>query len=123
MIIVIGIGGAIGAVLRYLASHHFAGLLGTSFPWGTLVINLFGSFLLGILYGLSINFPLDPHIKGFIGTGLLGAFTTFSTFSIENLIMLRDGNYLAMMSYLAGTILGGIACGFLGIVMGSLFPG
>lgn len=123
MILVISIGGAIGAVLRYFASLYFAKSMGSSFPWGTLLINMSGSLGLGIVYGVALNIPIHPQLKAFITIGLLGAFTTFSTFSLETVVMLREGEFFRMALYLAGTTVGGMACAFLGITVGGILSG
>ncbi len=89
----IGLGGFIGANLRYLISVALAQLLGTGFPYGTLAVNGIGSFVLGLVMALSQLLPFGTELRLFVGTGMMGALTTFSTFSYETLEMLRTANY------------------------------
>ena len=90
-VILVALGGSIGAVLRYLLSIFMIQLFGSSFPFGTLLVNLLGSFLMGVVYALGQLSHISPEIKALIGIGLLGALTTFSTFSNETLLLLQEG--------------------------------
>ena len=90
--IAIMIGGAMGAAMRYLVSNGIYSLLGREFPYGTLFVNVLGSFLMGFLTVLLIEKGnIDPLIKAAILVGFLGAFTTFSTFSIDTLALINKG--------------------------------
>ena len=93
----IGIGGFFGAVARYLMSIAVQGLfVGSVFPWGTVSVNIFGSLLIGFGVGfIEIRPLISPEIRLLAISGFLGAFTTFSTFSHENLILLREGHTVA----------------------------
>lgn len=93
-IIVVGIGGFIGAVLRMFAMNIVNKILPHSISFGTLFVNVLGSFIIGLLFSYAQNKGLSPLLKSFISTGFLGAFTTFSTFSYENLLLLQGGNYI-----------------------------
>jgi len=85
-------GGAIGALLRYWTSLAVYGRLGTGFPYGTLAVNVIGSLLMGFLsIWLVERLAIGPAIRGFLLIGLLGAFTTFSTFSLETLNLIESG--------------------------------
>ncbi len=90
-VILVALGGSIGAVLRYLLSIFMIQLFGSSFPFGTLLVNLLGSFLMGVVYALGQLSHVSPEIKELVGIGLLGALTTFSTFSNETLLLLQEG--------------------------------
>ncbi|HFC91991.1 MAG TPA: fluoride efflux transporter CrcB [Leucothrix mucor] len=91
-IIVIMIGGALGAAMRYLVSSGFYSLLGRDFPYGTLAVNVIGSFFMGVLTVLLIDrVEVDPLIKLAILVGFLGSFTTFSTFSMDTLVLINEG--------------------------------
>jgi CrcB protein len=91
-LLAIAAGGAAGAVLRYWTSQAVYGRLGTSFPWGTLTVNVAGSLLMGFLYiWLIERMASGPALRAFLTIGLLGAFTTFSTFSVETLNLLESG--------------------------------
>ncbi len=91
-IMAIMIGGALGAAMRYLVSNGFYSLLGRDFPYGTLAVNVIGSFLMGVLTVLLIDRgEIDPLIKLAILVGFLGSFTTFSTFSMDTLVLINEG--------------------------------
>lgn len=93
-IIIVGIGGFIGAVLRMFVINIVNKILPHSISFGTLFVNVLGSFIIGFLFSYAQNKGLSPLLKSFISTGFLGAFTTFSTFSYENLLFLQSGNYI-----------------------------
>lgn len=84
-------GGAIGTVLRYGASGFISKYFDGVFPWGTLVVNLIGCFLIGLVWEISANVVVAPSWRAFVFIGLLGAFTTFSTFGLETMNLLRAG--------------------------------
>ncbi len=87
----VGFGGFLGAILRFLVSGWVQRMFSSSFPYGTLAVNGLGSLLLGFLMGLSEGNIVSPQVRLLVGIGLLGAFTTFSTFSYETLMLLRGG--------------------------------
>ncbi|MCZ7557185.1 MAG: fluoride efflux transporter CrcB [Bacteroidia bacterium] len=104
-VLAVAIGGGIGAALRYLLSGAVYRVLGTDFPYGTLAVNLLGSVILGWLmeateYGTSAA----PMLRLFLGVGLCGGFTTFSTFSYETMRLLSDGVYLQALLNVAGSV-------------------
>ncbi|HSO81007.1 fluoride efflux transporter CrcB [Thiocapsa sp.] len=95
-LIAIAAGGALGSLARYGMSSAVYAWLGRGFPWGTLAVNLLGSFLMGLLFVVLIErLSWAPEWRGAILIGFLGAFTTFSTFSIETLNLLEEGAMLA----------------------------
>ena len=94
-VLTIAAGGAVGAVLRYWVSSGTHALLGRGFPYGTLVVNVLGSFAIGFLFVLFLErMTLSGEWRAGILIGVLGAFTTFSTFSIETLNLLEEGAHL-----------------------------
>jgi len=98
-IIIVGIGGFIGSNLRFLTSKMMVSALGTSFPYGTLFVNVAGGFILGfVMLWTTEIVDADPRIRLFIGTGMIGALTTFSTFSVETINMIRESNYVLAAS-------------------------
>lgn len=106
-LLAIAVGGAAGSILRYAAStfaHRFAE---PTFPWGTLAVNLFGCFLIGFLWPLFEKAAATPEARALVFIGILGGFTTFSTFGIETFHLLRDGEYgRAAANMLASNIIG-----------------
>ena len=116
-ILVIALGGAVGAVLRYLVSLLVISFAGESWPYGTLVVNLLGSFLIGFLWQLfdTVTYPHNTRLLVF--TGGLGAFTTFSTFGLESLTLLQMGRTRDGMLYLLASNVGGLLCVWLGFVV------
>ncbi len=93
-ILFVALGGSIGAVFRYLISIFMLQLFGSAFPFGTLLVNVIGSFLMGVIYALGQVSQVSPEIKALVGVGLLGALTTFSTFSNETLLLIQGGDWL-----------------------------
>lgn len=93
-LLLVALGGSIGAVFRYLISIFMIQVFGSSFPFGTLLVNVLGSFLMGVIYALGQMSHISPELKALIGIGLLGALTTFSTFSNETLLLMQEGDWL-----------------------------
>lgn len=92
----------------------------SGFPWGTLVINVSGSFLLGVLFGLEFRRVLPPDARLALAIGLIGAYTTFSTWSVETLRLAQSGSYgLAAVNAIGSTMLGLVAA-WLGVALGRL---
>ncbi|MBQ5663881.1 MAG: fluoride efflux transporter CrcB [Bacteroidaceae bacterium] len=111
-IFIVGLGSFIGGGGRYFISMAMKGLSG-GFPWGTLLVNLLGCFMIGLFAGY---FNKDANVTLFLTYGICGGFTTFSTFSRESLIMLQGGNYWGVISYVAISVVVGIiltACGYM----------
>lgn len=91
----IAAGGALGAMMRYGVSNGVHMLFGRDFPYGTLTVNVLGSLLIGLLYILLIErYSMGPQVRAILIIGVLGAFTTFSTFSLETYNLLEDGEFL-----------------------------
>lgn len=99
-IVAIAVGGAIGALLRYLVAGQVGRVAGVHFPWGTLVVNLTGAFGIGLLNGLFEKWLVSPHLKTFLLIGLLGAFTTFSTFGLETVRLIQGKEIDRALLYL-----------------------
>ena len=114
-------GGAIGAGLRYSLGTWIVTRTGAGFPWHTFAINVGGAFLLGVLMALS----LEKGVVGgdwrlFLGTGILGGFTTFSTLSYESIALMEQGLWAAGLGNMFGSAVAGLAAAWLGIVAGRL---
>jgi len=108
-VLAVAIGGASGAILRYITFLYFDKGHDHYFPWATLFINLVGSFLIGFLWGLFDKIYVSPGIRLFIFVGLLGSFTTFSTFAFEVFNISRNGSMLQGLIYMIGTNIIGIS--------------
>jgi CrcB protein len=116
-ILVIGLGGGIGSICRYLMqvliTRHFPG----SFPAGTFLVNITGCFIIGLLFGLSARHTwLTIEWRLFLITGICGGYTTFSSFSYESIMLFRQGNYLYFLLY----VLSSVVLGLLATVGGSM---
>lgn len=114
-LIVVGIGGAIGSILRFLTSkisvHFYNGI----FPLPTFIVNLLGCFLIGILIAYFSQHPANQQLRLLMITGFCGGFTTFSTFSSENLVLFQNGNIGVGALYLGLSVLGGVLAVWLGM--------
>lgn len=110
VVLIIGLGGFVGAISRYGLSQ-LLGSLGLSFPIGTFVCNMVGCLIIGLMLGLALRFhSFSPELKMFVVTGFCGALTTFSTFSNESLSMLRSSDYTMFFFYvLVSVVLGLLA--------------
>ena len=94
-ILVVFIGGGLGAVARYLLQGFVYRFAGTEFPYGTIVVNILGCFTIGLLMSsMEERFLATPALRLFLTIGILGGFTTFSSFSYETMALLREGNFL-----------------------------
>lgn len=121
-ILAVGIGGGIGAILRYLVGALFLQRFGPGFPWGTFVINVTGSFLIGVVAQLALTraFGITPTVRLFAATGVLGGYTTFSTFSLDTLTLAGDGAAPLAALYAAGSVAAGFFAAYLGQVVARL---
>ena len=106
-LIYIAIGGAAGALLRYTVSGYTYRYLNGVLPWGTLAVNLIGCFAIGFLWNVFENFAYSPNTRALIFIGVLGAFTTFSTFGLETFNLLKEGEIkFAILNILVSNIAG-----------------
>jgi CrcB protein len=105
-ILLIAAGGSIGALFRYYLSGIPYRYMGENFPYGTLLVNLTGAFLIGLLWGVTEEAVISPYIKSFVFIGVIASFTTFSTFALESALLIRDGEYAMSMAYILITNLG-----------------
>lgn len=115
--LVIGAGAVLGANARYLVGLYVAERFGTAFPYGTLLINVSGSLIIGFFLTLiAVRVPIDPLWRLFFATGFLGAYTTFSSYTFEAATLLREGAYLPALLYLLGSVVAGMIGVFAGIL-------
>ncbi|MFN0249678.1 MAG: fluoride efflux transporter CrcB [Kofleriaceae bacterium] len=109
----VGIGGAVGSIARYQIGL-FAMRRWPTFPWGTLAINLLGSLLLSFVLQLALRDRVGPTMTLALTTGVLGGFTTYSSFNHETLALMQSGAWARAAVYLAGTVLGCLVTGLIG---------
>ncbi|MBI5277558.1 MAG: fluoride efflux transporter CrcB [Burkholderiales bacterium] len=110
------VGGGIGASLRHWVNGVGLRLFGYDYPWGTFFINVSGSLLMGMVVELAAQkASLSPQVRLLVATGILGGYTTFSTFSLETGLLHTRGEHLAAIAYAAGSVLLGVAAFFLGM--------
>jgi CrcB protein len=114
-LLLVMIGGAIGAGLRYEVGRVSLRLMGPAFPWGTLAVNLLGGLLMGVLAGSLARVDGGEPARLLIGVGILGGFTTFSAFSLETWNLATRGQSGLALAYVAASVVGSIAFLFAGI--------
>ncbi|MDR6982980.1 CrcB protein [Rheinheimera pacifica] len=117
----VAIGGAVGACLRFGVNELAMNVLGKSFPFGTLLVNILGSFVLGWLYALFSSgvLAVSPW-RALIAIGLIGAFTTFSTFSLDTVLLLEQGDWLKAIANVLLNVLLCLTLAWLGLKLGSM---
>ena len=120
--LVVGLGGFLGANARYLVANWIGERYGTSFPYGTLLINVSGSFLIGLFLMLvTERFLVHPNWRLFFSVGFLGAYTTFSTFSFESLALIHNGFWRLGLLNMLGSVVLGLGATLCGVALARLF--
>ena len=110
MILAIAAGGAVGAVGRHYAAQQIMAVFGGGFPIGILICNVFGSFLMGVLVeAMALAWSPSLELRAFLGVGLLGAFTTFSTFSLDVVLLAQRGEFGLAFVYVAASVILSVA--------------
>jgi fluoride exporter len=115
----VAVGGALGSVARYWLSNAMAAAIGFGFPWGTLLINVLGSFVIGFFGTLTVEVPrfnVPPEIRVFVMVGICGGFTTFSAFSLQTVELARVGEWQRASWYVAASVALCLLVCWLGIV-------
>ncbi|MEU8179491.1 fluoride efflux transporter CrcB [Micromonospora sp. NPDC049044] len=118
-VLLIALGAAVGAPLRYLTDRAVQSRHDSAFPWGTLTVNVVGSLLLGALVG----WPVGPAVTAALGTGFCGALTTYSTFSYETLRLARGGDQGLAIVYVLGSVAAGLAAATAGYAVARALTG
>nr|MBA3531074.1 fluoride efflux transporter CrcB [Ardenticatenales bacterium] len=118
-LLALALGAIAGALLRYQATLWAAARFGTGFPYGTLLVNLVGSFILGFFLALATRGGVVAHptLRLFVATGFCGSLTTFSTLSYETVLLLTDGRLLPALLNAAGSVVAGLLCVVLGAAL------
>lgn len=115
-ILLVGLGGGLGSMARYLCQRWFAAMFSHPFPWGTFVVNAAGCLLIGIFWGISFkSFGSNESWKLFLMTGLCGGFTTFSAFTLEGIGLLKEQKPGLFFLYVAGSVLIGLLATYAGM--------
>ncbi|MBC2773854.1 fluoride efflux transporter CrcB [Rhizobium sp. AQ_MP] len=122
-ILLVAVGGAAGSVARYLTGIAMTRLLGPGFPWGTITVNIIGSFIIGLLTEMMARkFSAPLELRLLLVVGFLGGFTTFSSFSLDTMALFERGEGLTAFVYVAASVLLSLAAAFGGLALGrSLF--
>jgi fluoride exporter len=119
----IAAGGAAGALLRFFMSAAVTRFAGSDFPWGTLAVNVLGAFVMGVLVELmALKITVSSEWRAFLTICLLGGFTTFSAFSLESVLMLQKGEWIAAGAYMIGSVVLCVGALFLGLWMVRIWP-
>ena len=119
LLALVALGGAAGAVARYGVGGWIHGMTGAGFPWGTFVVNVAGCSILGLLMPLLQASVATPEARAFLAVGVLGGFTTFSTFSFESVALVQDGQWVRAAAYTLGSVGFGLAAAFAGFWLGT----
>ncbi len=120
--LIVGLGGFLGANARYLVANWIGMRYGTSFPYGTLVINVSGSFVIGLfLVLITERFRVHANWRLFFSVSFLGAYTTFSTFSFESLALMKDGFWVLSLLNIVGSVVLGLMATLSGVMIARLF--
>jgi fluoride exporter len=115
-VFLVALGGAVGASMRHVLSGAALRWAGPAWPWGTLIVNVSGSLLIGVLAGwLAFRGEGGTHWRLLLGTGVLGGFTTFSAYSLETALMIERREYVAAAAYSLGSVAVGLAAVFVGL--------
>lgn len=105
LLIAVGVGGAFGAVARFVTMNAVNHLTGSGFPWGTLVVNLIGSIILALLIEtMALKWSPSPELRAALVVGVMGSFTTFSTFSMDAYVLYERGQLMAAGGYVLGSV-------------------
>jgi CrcB protein len=118
-ILLVGLGGSLGSMLRYISVKTIDTRINGSFPYGTLTVNLAGSFIIGIVYAIAIRKTGPDNWSVFLGAGFCGGFTTFSAFAVENLNMINQRMFSSSLVYISSSILLGILAVAIGTWIGN----
>lgn len=115
-ILLVGLGGGIGSMARYLSSRWLYNVYPHHFPWGTFAVNIIGCFFIGLFWGISFrSFDSNENWKMFLMVGLCGGFTTFSAFTLEGIGLIKEQRILLFFTYVAASVVLGLLVTYLGM--------
>jgi CrcB protein len=118
LILLVGTGGFLGTIARFMTSRYCAAYFPSSFPYGTFIVNVVGCFLIGLIYGISEKGTyMSTEWRLILTVGFCGGFTTFSAFAAENMAMLRDSEFFNFFLYTGSSIFVGLLATFAGIML------
>jgi len=125
LIMAIAAGGAIGALMRFFVQHYSTAILGLTFPWGTLFVNVIGCGLIGLIsgYWTASGFEISLEIRGALVIGCLGAFTTFSAFSLDTMVLFQNGEVIRASLNVVSTVILCLVAVAIGSMIGSRLAG
>jgi CrcB protein len=121
--VAVAVGGALGSMARFWLAGAMTTLTGPRFPWGTLLINVLGSFVIGLVGGITLTparVDMHPDIRIFLMTGVCGGFTTFSAFSLQTLELLQTGDVVPAFGYAIGSVILCVVATYCGWLLGRL---
>ena len=115
LFVAVGVGGGIGALARYYIAAAFQSV-GAAFPWGIFIVNITGGLLMGLIVEASaLRLSLSPELRAFLTVGILGGYTTFSTFSLDSALLLQKGAYAMAAAYMIGSVVLSVLALFAGL--------
>ncbi len=125
LILAIAAGGAVGALMRFFVQHYSTAILGLTFPWGTLFVNVLGCGIIGLIsgYWTVSGFDISLEIRGALVIGCLGAFTTFSAFSLDTMVLFQNGEIIRASLNVLSTVILCLVAVTIGSVTGSRLAG
>ncbi len=122
-VLLVALGGAIGSAARYLVGAIIANRFGPDFPWGTFIVNVSGSFLIGVILSLVGGGQLPAGARLFLAVGVMGGYTTFSTYNYETLQLIQGGEFGAATFNTLGQVVAGLVGVYLGVILGRALGG
>jgi fluoride exporter len=116
VLVAIAFGGAIGSLMRYAVASLVQSAAWPGFPWGIFVVNVSGGFIMGIVVELAaLKISMTPELRAFLTVGVLGGYTTFSTFSLDSALLIERGDYMSAAAYMAGSAILSVVALFAGL--------
>ena len=118
VLLAVALGGAIGSLVRYFVAGAVQSAAWPGFPWGIFVVNISGGFVMGVIVELSaLKMQLTPEMRAFLTVGILGGYTTFSTFSLDSVLLIQRGAYLSAGAYMVGSVILSVMALFAGLYL------